>query len=150
MFKFIFSIVALFFLSLSVYAVETKAGSTAGIGQGSVAKSALNVSNYTQMILGLLVVVAMIFAIAWLLRKMGRFQNTAGTGMKLLGGISLGQRERALLIQVGETQLLLGVAPGRVQTLHVFDKPVIQESDSNSSGGFVDKLNSVLKQKAGM
>ena len=148
--KSIFLAITFFLFSFSIFAAEDKPGKAAVINHDTVAASALNAGNYIQMIVGLLFVVGMIFAIAWLLRKMGRFQNAAGTGMKLLGGLSLGQRERALLIQVGETQLLLGVAPGRVQTLYVFDEPVIQESNSNSSGSFVEKLNSVLKQKAGM
>jgi flagellar protein FliO/FliZ len=60
----------------------------------------------------------------------GRFANRmrgigAGSthGMQLLGQLPLGPRERAVLIRVGERQLLLGVATGSVRTLHVFDDP---------------------------
>ena len=36
----------------------------------------------------------------------------------------MGPRERIVLLEVGETQLLIGVAPGRIQTLHVLASPV--------------------------
>lgn len=41
--------------------------------------------------------------------------------MRLMGGLSLGGREKLLVVEVGEIQLVLGVAPGRVQTLHVLE-----------------------------
>ncbi len=74
-----------------------------------------------QVTLGLLAVVATIFALAWFLRRYGRFQSAANTSLKLLGGLSVGPRERVVLIQIEDRQLLLGVAPGRVQMLHALD-----------------------------
>jgi flagellar biogenesis protein FliO len=43
--------------------------------------------------------------------------------LELLGQLSLGARERALLVRVGDRQLLIGVAPGHVCTLHVLEPP---------------------------
>jgi flagellar biogenesis protein FliO len=40
--------------------------------------------------------------------------------------------------------LLLGVAPGRVQTLHVLDQPL--QTTSTSGGGFAEQLSHVLKK----
>jgi flagellar protein FliO/FliZ len=44
--------------------------------------------------------------------------------MKVLGGISVGQRERLVLVQIGSKQLLVGVAPGSVNHVMVFDEPL--------------------------
>ncbi len=110
------------------------------------ASHALGAGNYIQMVSGLLFIVLLIFALAWLMRRMGRLQSVIGGSMKLLGGVSLGQRERAVLVQVGKTQMLLGVAPGSVRTLHVFDEPVV--TATAAGGSFADKLSAVLKQKA--
>jgi flagellar protein FliO/FliZ len=61
----------------------------------------------------------------------GRLANRVrGTGsgsnqtLQVLAQLPLSPRERAVLIRVGERQLLLGVAPGNVRTLHVFDDPL--------------------------
>ncbi|HFQ14566.1 MAG TPA: flagellar biosynthetic protein FliO [Gammaproteobacteria bacterium] len=122
----------------------------AGLKSRAVETPVISTGSYLQMIAGLLFVVLLIFALAWLVRRMGRLQSVVGGSMKLLGGVSLGQRERAVLVQVGETQMLLGVAPGSVRTLHVFDKPVVADAGPAAPGvSFADRLNAVLKQKAG-
>ena len=139
-------------VSTSVFSLEEKLAATTGINavkSSGVENPALSTGSYIQVILGLVFVVLLIFSLAWLVRRMGRLQSVIGGSMKLLGGLSLGQRERAVLVQVGETQMLLGVAPGSVRTLHVFDKPVVTTTDSPTGESFADKLNAVLKQKAG-
>ena len=97
-----------------------------------------------QLTLGMLVVLGLIVSIAWVLKRSGRFQMAAGGGLRVLGGLSMGSRERVVLVQAGETQLLLGVAPGRVQTLHVLDQPL--KMNSSASGGFAEQLSHVLKK----
>ena len=87
----------------------------------------------------------LIVAMAWLLKRSGRFQTCAGGGLRILGGLSMGSRERVVLIQAGETQLLVGVAPGRVQTLHVLDQP-IQQRDTLPAGGFAEQLGRLLNK----
>jgi flagellar protein FliO/FliZ len=101
-----------------------------------------------QFSLGLVVVLLAVVALAWLLRRLGRLQSSAGGGLRTLGGLSLGPRERAVLVQVGETQLLLGVAPGRVQTLHVLARPIVAAPQAGGSqpGAFAKRLASALGQ----
>ena len=96
---------------------------------------------------------ATVFAksLAWLARRFNRLQSTADGSLRVLGGISMGARERVVLVQVGDTQLLLGVAPGRINMLHQLEEP-LERSGSIGSGrtevpiarGFADKLNSAL------
>ncbi len=108
----------------------------------------LAMTNLWQLTLGMIAVLGLILGIAWLLKRTGRFQMAAGGGLRVLGGLSMGTRERVVLLQVGETQLLLGVAPGRVQTLHVLDKPL----DSGKPGAgprFSEQLGRLLKKDQG-
>jgi flagellar protein FliO/FliZ len=98
--------------------------------------------------LGLLVVLMTVVALVWVLRRVGQLQTSYGGSLKTLGGLSLGARERVVLIQVGDTQLLLGVAPGRIQTLHVLDTPLIKTSghrNGESEGQFAKRLASAMK-----
>ncbi|EQD42713.1 Flagellar biosynthesis protein, FliO, partial [mine drainage metagenome] len=39
--------------------------------------------------------------------------------LEILASMPLGAKERAVLVKVGDAQILLGVAPGQVNTLHV-------------------------------
>jgi flagellar protein FliO/FliZ len=54
-----------------------------------------------------------------------------------------------VLIQVGETQLLIGVAPGSVQRLHQLDEPLRPPEAATGRGaepGFAERLALVLRQ----
>jgi len=112
---------------------------------GTHAPDPLAMTSLWQLTLGMLLVLGLILAMAWLLKRSGRFQTGAGGGLRILGGLSMGSRERVVLIQAGDTQLLLGVAPGRVQTLHVLDKP-LQSRDALPAAGFAEQFGRLLNK----
>lgn len=98
---------------------------------------------------GLGIVVVLILICAWFLRRLNRFSADGGPRLKILSGISVGSRERVLLVQAGEAKLVLGVAPGRVQTLYILDRlesAADTESVDNSaaSSTFSERLQGVL------
>jgi flagellar protein FliO/FliZ len=109
----------------------------------SASQDPMAMTSLWQLTLGMLLVLGLILAIAWLLKRSGRFQVGAGGGLRILGGLSMGARERVVLIQAGETQLLLGVAPGRVQTLHVLEHP-LQPQPAVTGSGFAEQLGRLL------
>jgi flagellar protein FliO/FliZ len=82
------------------------------------------VGSLSQVTLALALVLAVIFGAAWALRRVRGFNRVAGRSLDVLAELPLGQKERAVLVRCGSTQLLLGVAPGRVSTLHVLAEPV--------------------------
>ena len=97
----------------------------------------------------LAVVLAAIIGLAWLLRRVARFNRSADGQLRILGGLAVGNRERIVLVQAGKTQLLVGVAPGRVQVLHVLDEPIETpqwgSAGENSRGAsFAQRLRAML------
>jgi flagellar protein FliO/FliZ len=62
----------------------------------------------------------------------------------VVAALPLGTREKAVLIEIGGRQLLLGVAPGRVSLLERFEQPVV---DIESGAGFGARLRDVLERK---
>ncbi len=105
--------------------------------------------DFSQVFLGLIIVVIAIFAMAWMIKRMGYIQTRTHGQLKVIGGVALGQRERLVLVQVGEQQLLLGIAPGNVSTLHVLEKPIDLDSHSDpNSASFAAKLQSMLQGKS--
>ena len=110
----------------------------------------LTAGTLTQLILGMVLVLGLIALSAWILRRFNRFQSAASGQLKVVGGLSMGARERVVLVQLGEQQLLLGVAPGRVQTLHVLDEPLATGTSASpaSDSGFAQRLQSVLNQRS--
>ncbi len=105
--------------------------------------------NLIQTTLGLLVVLLVIGAAAWAFKRFGNIHVGAQGRMKIIGGISLGTRERAVLLQVGDQQLVIGVSPGRVQTLHVLDKPVLVEEKPENATHFSSRLQSAILNRKG-
>lgn len=115
----------------------------------SLANEPVGLGNYLQMFFGLFVVIALIIGMAWFMRRMGSMSGMATGNLKVLGGISVGQRERIVLVQAGETQLLVGVAPGEIRTLHVLDKPITTpvEPNAKAPSGFAEKLHAAIKSR---
>ena len=134
-------------------AAGSPAEPTAKAAAGSALSSApdpISMTSLWQLTLGMVMVLALIVGLAWVLKRTGRFQMAAGGGLRVLGGLSMGARERVVLLQVGETQLLVGVAPGRVQTLHVLEQPLPVGAGALPNGSaFADQLGRFLhKEKA--
>lgn len=103
------------------------------------------------LLLGLGVVLALIVLSAWAYRRLARVPRGVGGALRVLGGLSLGTRERVVLIQVGDEQLLLGVAPGRVEALHVLAAPIPTSPPSapaaGAGDGFARRLAAALQQR---
>ncbi len=77
-----------------------------------------------QVTFALMLVLVAIFAVAWVARRMRGFNNRVGDAIGVLADINLGQKERAVLLKVGGKQILVGVAPGHINTLHVLEEPL--------------------------
>jgi flagellar protein FliO/FliZ len=89
------------------------------------------VSSLGQVTLALGLVLAVIFVSAYALRRMRGFGKTGTGALEIVADLALGQKERAVLIRVGNQQVLVGVAPGRVTTLHVLAEPVAVATPTN-------------------
>ena len=89
-----------------------------------------------QMSFGLAVVVGLLFACLWLLRRLSAPRG-GGAAVKVLGAAAVGPRERVVLVQLGEQVLVLGVAPGSVTKLHEMkgdELPLTTLGTSSTSG----------------
>jgi flagellar protein FliO/FliZ len=110
-----------------------------------------------QVTFSLLLVLAAVFAAAWLVRRLRGFGRFGAGAVEVVADVALGTKERAVLVQVGKQQLLLGVAPGRVTTLHVLPEPVEvtrPAPPSGTPGANVDPakpdFKAILKRSLGL
>ncbi|WP_205340469.1 flagellar biosynthetic protein FliO [Denitrificimonas caeni] len=101
-----------------------------------------------QLVFGLLLVIALIFLLAWVVRRIQQSLPVTGSPqvISLLASQALGPRDRLLLVQVGKEQILLGLTPGTIVPLHVLQEPVdIRVPEGNLSSAFAQRLAKVLK-----
>lgn len=75
-----------------------------------------------QVVVGLAAVLALVGAAAWLLKRFSAFRGTGSGVIRIVAGAAVGQRERIVLVEVGGTWLLVGIAPGQVRTLHTMPR----------------------------
>jgi flagellar protein FliO/FliZ len=105
-----------------------------------------------QGLLGLLLVLAALMAFFWFMRRFSPGQTGAQGVVKVVGGVMLGTREKLVVVEVGDTWLLLGVGGGQVNTLHTLPRPegVSAPALHDPLSSFSDKLKEVLqRRKAG-
>ena len=127
-------------LPLSVLAAEPVATAAAAPAVGSGVAGQL-----AQLVLGLLLVLGLIFFLAWLLRRVQQ-AGPAGKGqvIDIIGSRALGPRDRLVLVQVGNEQILLGLSPGTITALHVLKEPVQVPSAEQATPEFAQRLMELL------
>ena len=125
-------------LPLGALAAEPVAQVAAAPAVGSVG------GQLTQLVLGLLLVIGLIFLLAWLMRRVQRIGPGNGQVIELVGSRALGPRDRLVLVQVGEEQILLGITPGRITPLHVLKTPVDAVKTEAATPEFAQRLMELL------
>ncbi|MES9946907.1 MAG: flagellar biosynthetic protein FliO [Candidatus Thiodiazotropha sp.] len=68
---------------------------------------------------GLLFVLALIIGGAWLFKRYAQMPIGGKGLVRVVGGASVGARERVVVVEVENQRLLLGVAQGQVRKLHI-------------------------------
>ncbi|MEX6503057.1 flagellar biosynthetic protein FliO [Pseudomonas zhanjiangensis] len=97
-----------------------------------------------QLLLGLLLVIGLIFLLAWVMRRVQQISPRGGQVIKVLASQALGPRDRLVLVQVGGEQILLGLSPGRITALHVMNEPVHLPDGEPASAEFAQRLMELL------
>ena len=109
--------------------------STPGLGGGDV----LN------MVISMLFLVAVIVVLGWLYSR-SRFVGSGNNdAINVVATRALGPKERLLIVEVADQQLLVGMTATAVQTLHVFDKPVAIKK-SPPPAGFAGRLRAAVQE----
>jgi flagellar protein FliO/FliZ len=121
-----------------LFAAPHAANPVAPVGAGGLAS----------VTFALLAVLAAIFAVAWLARRVRGIGSRVGNAIDILADIPLGPKERAVLLKVGTEQVLVGVSPGRISALHVLRDPV-EVPKSTTATAPAASFSALLKRSLG-
>ncbi|RUL76153.1 flagellar biosynthetic protein FliO [Dyella choica] len=80
-----------------------------------------------RLMLSLGAIVALIFAVGWLTRRLQSRQFGGGRRLRCIETMPISTRERVLLIEADGKRLLLGVGAGGIRALHVYEGTVPAE-----------------------
>jgi flagellar protein FliO/FliZ len=97
-----------------------------------------------QLAIGLLLVIGLIFLLAWVMRRVQRLGPAGGKLIQIVASQALSHRDRLVLVQVGDEQVLLGLTPGRITALHVLKNSVQVADPEPASGEFAQRLMDLL------
>ncbi len=121
---------------------HTAEAMAAPVGAGSV----------LQVLLGLAVVLAMVFIAAWAIRRFHPNVATGGSALRIVAGTAVGNRERVLVLEINDTWIVVGVAPGRVCGIHNMPRPehvpALPGSAPGMPGGFAGWLKQTIERRA--
>ncbi len=90
-------------------------------------------SQLGNLLLSLILVVGLIVVCIWVIKRLSSINHANGQQLSTIASLSLGARERLVLVQVGEQQVLIGVAPGRVSRIQTFAEPVVDIAETSTS-----------------
>ncbi len=112
-------------------AAPAAAGSAAAAASPAVPGMA---GELLRVVLGLIAVVAVILGAGWFGRRAQSRVRGGGRHMRCLETLAVGAKERVLLMEVGEKQLVVGVTPGGLRTLLVLDEKLTATSTETVPG----------------
>ena len=99
----------------------------------AVSPTSLFTGDYLLQVIGsFVVVILLLVGVLVLLRRLNGVSSQMSGNMRVISSVGVGQRERVVLLQVGEEQILVGVGPGNVRKIHAFDEPVVEPSASTT------------------
>ncbi len=132
----------LYIASLPIYAQNADENTLSNTSDGFS-----SVGSFISIFLSLLLVIAIIFALAYIMRRFNVAQ--AGNGqMKIVASMMTGQKEKIMVVEVGEQQFMLGVTSHNINHLATLDAPIQNDKQSakdeqnpmNAHGNFQQKL----------
>ena len=97
------------------------------------------------LLLSLGLVVGLILALAWLVKRFNVIPQQNQGLIKVLSTLALSSRDRIALIQVGEEQLLISLTPGNITKLHSLKSPIAITEDIQDS--FKSKFKNVVNEQ---
>ncbi|WP_042290169.1 flagellar biosynthetic protein FliO [Paraburkholderia mimosarum] len=133
-----------------------RAASGASAVMAGSAVPALGFGAVVQTVLGLAVVIGVVFCCAWLARRLGLQGGPRNALVRTIGGAALGGKERVAVVEIGDTWLVLGAAPGNVRLLHTMPAGELPAGamaasghpGSGLSGTFAQRFRDALKGEA--
>jgi flagellar biosynthetic protein FliO len=100
---------------------------------GAVAMPASSATgSLLQTLLALIVVLGVLGALAWFLKRYGPKAGGGNANLRVVGALNLGGRERVLVVEVGDQWIVVGASPGRINALATMPKQ--ENADMTSAG----------------
>jgi flagellar protein FliO/FliZ len=108
--------------------------------------SPLSVGSLMQLSMSLIAIVALIFAIGWVLKRFKLAVPRTSGDSAVLDELAVGPRERIVLARIGDAQVLFGVGAGGIVALTPLSTPITVKSIA-AAPAFAERLRDLMKRQ---
>jgi len=104
-------------------------------------------SSFLQMLFGLALVLGLLFAGVWFLKKLTGTVGPNGNIARVVGATPIGARERIVIVELGQTWLVLGVTPNNINTLAEMPRQALPPGGQPIPPNFADWLRNTMNRR---
>ena len=104
-------------------------------------------SEWPFVVFTLVAIIGLILGLAWLAKRFGGLNAMGMRDMKVVSAIPVGAREKVALLDVGGTQILIGITSQNINHLHTFETAVIDTAANEKPSDFALKLQALIGDK---
>lgn len=126
----------------------------AGISSAAIANDQSGASSTGggfQVLMILILVLGLMVAAAWLLKKFNATGAISGGTIKIIGGVAIGNRERIMVVEVADQWIVVGVTASSISALATMPKQEVTPlpEDQASSNNFSSRLKQFIDKRNG-
>ncbi len=103
--------------------------------------------NFAQVMIPMVMVVALIFILAWVVKYFNpRLQATGGKDIEILANKPVTNQARLSLVRVGGKDLLIGITPGNITLIKDFDAPIVDKTQTGNQTDLSEQFKKLLRR----
>ncbi|MBS0309542.1 MAG: flagellar biosynthetic protein FliO [Proteobacteria bacterium] len=112
--------------------------------------AAATAGSFFQVLIGLIVVLGLMAFMAWMMKRFNIARVAGNAPVKIVGGVSVGNRERVMVVEVADQWIVVGVATGQVTALSTMPRPAnlpAAEPAAADAGNFAHWLKQQIEKR---
>jgi flagellar protein FliO/FliZ len=135
-------------LKLSGLIAASALSSLPALAQAADTPAVSAAGSLLQVFVGLVAVLLLIAATAWVAKRFGVARGGSSSLLQVVGSASVGARERVVVVEIGESWLVVGVAPGSVSALTTLPRGTLPSPAASAIGApFAARLQQMIEKR---
>nr|MDT0253584.1 flagellar biosynthetic protein FliO [Endozoicomonas sp.] len=98
-----------------------------------------------QVVMPMLMVVGLIFVLAWLVKRINPKLPAMGRDIELLSSTPLSKQSRLSLVRVGGKDILIGITPQTITLIKAFDEQVVNKANEKGQTDLAEQFKKLLR-----
>ncbi|MFK8027933.1 MAG: FliO/MopB family protein [Gammaproteobacteria bacterium] len=101
-----------------------------------------------KVVISLAIVLVIFYLLVNAFKKYSGVSFKGSSSLKILGGITLGGKEKVVILEAGNVNFLIGVSSNGISKLHQFEADELKfDEENNKSSSFNQQIEKILSNK---